>query len=469
MASTLRYESLVTNIDRSCPEEQGPLGSGAIMKKIVLALAAIFGLAESPAWAQENISAPNPHVSSQETPAPSPSPSPAPPKPPFVAGYKNGFTLLSETGDFVLKLTGYAQADGRFATGDDARAVTNAFLMRRVRPIVQGTVAKYFDFYINSDFGSGTTVLQDAYADVRFTPKLRFRAGKNKTPFGIERLQSGQNLLFVERALPNNLVPNRDVGLQVHGELGQGVFTYQAAVLNGVPDGGSVDIGTNDGKDLAGRVFLQPWRTKGTSPLRGLGLGVAATKGKAAGALRPYSSVSQVPIFSYTTTVTANGDRTRWSPQGYFYLGPVGILAEYVEARHEVQNVVTGQPTTTAELTHSAWSVSGSVLLTGEDASYGSVKPKSFFVPSTGKWGALQLVARFNRLDIDAETFRRGFADPTRSVRHASAWAAGLNWIWNNHLKYVLDYESTSFDGGAAANADRETEKSLQTRLQLSF
>jgi phosphate-selective porin OprO/OprP len=454
VASVLPFGLLVTNISRL----------------VLLTLLAVGGLAHSPAWSQE-LSAPSP--ASQETPpptpSPTPSPTPAPPKAPFVAGYKNGFTLQSETGDFVLKLTGYAQADGRFATGDASNSVTNTFLMRRVRPIVQGTVAKYFDFYLNPDFGGGTTVVQDAYADVRFTPRLRFRAGKIKTPFGIERLQSGQNLLFVERALPNNLVPNRDVGLQVHGELGQGVFGYQAAVLNGVADGGSVDIDTNDGKDIAGRVFFQPWKTKGTSPLRGLGFGVAGTKGKNTGPLRGYLSVSQASIFSYATTVAANGDRTRWSPQGYLYLGPVGILAEYVAATHEVQNVVTGQPTTTAELTHCAWSVTGSLLLTGEEASYGSVKPKNFFVPSTGKWGALQLVARFNRLDVDAETFSRGFADPTKAVRQATAWGAGLNWIWNTNLKYVLDYESTSFDGGAAANADRATEKSIQTRLQLSF
>lgn len=401
-------------------------------------------------------------------PAPTPSPTPTP-RPPWVAGYRNGFTLQSESSDFELKVTGYAQADGRFASGDDANAVTNALLLRRVRSIVQGTVAKYFDFYLNPDFGGGTTVLQDAYLDVRFTPKLRFRAGKLKTPFGIERLQSGQNLQFVERALSNNLVPNRDVGLQVHGELGQGVFGYQAAVLNGVPDGGSVDTDTSDSKDLAGRVFVQPWRTKGTSRLRGLGIGIAGTQGQATGALRGYSSVSQVSVFSYATTVTASGDRTRWSPQGYFYLGPVGILAEYVHAKHEVQNVVTGKPTTTAELTNSAWSVTGSVLLSSEEASYGGVKPKNFFVPSSGKWGALQLVGRVNRFDVDEATFSGGFADATRSVRQASAWAVGLNWIWNANLKYALDYERTTFKGGAASNADRPTENSVQTRLQLSF
>jgi phosphate-selective porin OprO/OprP len=443
------------------------------MKTVPVVMAACAALTASPTWAQEPPTAPAPSQTAQEAPAPeptpTPAPTPAPPKTPFVAGYKNGFTMQSETGDYVLKLTGYIHADGRFVNGDHATFVTDSFLVRRARPILQGTVARYFDFYLNPDFGSGATVLQDAFIDVRFTPRLRFRAGKMKTPFGIERLQSAQNLAFVERALPNNLVPNRDMGLQVHGELGEGVFGYQAAILNGVQDGGSVDIDTNDSKELAGRVFLQPFKTRGTSPLRGLGFGVAATTGEATGLLRPYVSVSQVPIFSYLVTVTSSGDRTRWSPQGFFHLGRVGMLAEYAEASHEVQNAETGRPTTKAELTNSAWAVTGSFLLTGEDASYGAVKPKDFFVPSNGKLGALQLVARYSRLDIDQDTFSQGYADPARSVQRASAWGVGVNWIWNNNLKYVLDYERTSFEGGAASGADRDTEKSVQTRLQLSF
>jgi phosphate-selective porin OprO and OprP len=406
----------------------------------------------------------------EPVPAPSPTPTPPPPHPPFVAGYKNGFTLQSESGDFVLKLTGYFQADGRFALGDDANLVPSQFIARRARPlVVTATVARYFDLYVMPDFGLGTAIILDAYIDVHFTNKLRFRVGKLRTPFGIERLQSGQSLLFVERALPSNLVPNRDVGLQVHGELLQGAFGYQVAVLDGVADGGSADGDTSDGKDLAGRVFLSPWKARGTSPLRGLGFGIAGTTGKADGALRGYSSVSQVTAFSYATTVTASGDRKRWSPQASFFLGPVGLLAEYVQTRHEVQKVETGKPTVTGRLENSAWSVTGSWLVTGEDANYGNVKPKNSFVPSAGKWGALQLVARVNRLAVDEATFSDGFADPGRSVREARAWGVGLNWIWNSNLKYVLDYEQTRFKGGAAAGGDRPTEKSLQTRLQLSY
>jgi phosphate-selective porin OprO and OprP len=408
--------------------------------------------------------------SAAEGPPPAePSPTATPTRAPFVAGYKNGFALQSPDADFSLKITGYVHADGRFAVGDSAAAVTNQFLLRRARPIVQGTVGQYFDFVITPDFGGGTTVLQDGYLDTHFTNKLRFRVGKLKAPFGIERLQSAQAILFVERSLANNLVPNRDVGVQVHGELAGGALAYQAGVFDGVPDNGSVDVDTNDAKDVAGRLFLTPWKTKYTSPLRGIGFGIAGTQGKATGALRPYVAASQVSVFSYLTTVTSNGDRTRFSPQASVFVGPLGFIGEYVEAQHEVQNVVTGKPTTNARLKNTAFNVTGSFLLTGEEASYATVKPKNFFVPSAGKWGALQLVARYSQLKIDGATFDGGYADITKSVREASAWGVGLNWIWNNNVKYVVDYEQTSFKGGAAGGADRQSEKSVQTRLHLGF
>jgi phosphate-selective porin OprO and OprP len=128
----------------------------------------------------------------------------------------------------------------------------------------------------------------------------------------------------------------------------------------------------------------------------------------------------------------------------------------------------TGAPAVTAALEHSAWSITGSFLVNGEEAGYGNVRPKNFFVPQSGKWGAVQLVARFNTLQLDAGSFPV-FADAARSVREATAWGLGVNWIWNGNLKYVVDYEQTSFKGGAPGGADRADEKIVQSRLHLSF
>ena len=44
----------------------------------------------------------------------------------------------------------------------------------------------------------------------------------------------------------------------------------------------------------------------------------------------------------------------------------------------------------------------------------------------------------------------------------------GLNWYLNENLKWVLDYEQTSFDGGAPAG-DRDDEKVVLTRFALGF
>ncbi|MGH8646303.1 MAG: porin, partial [Gammaproteobacteria bacterium] len=90
-------------------------------------------------------------------------------------------------------------------------------------------VFNIFDFRFMPDFPSNTSrnaTIQDAWVDARLLPWFQVKGGKFKTPFGIERLQSASSIRFVEPALPNNLVPNRDIGVEVHGEIGGGVLSY---------------------------------------------------------------------------------------------------------------------------------------------------------------------------------------------------------------------------------------------------
>ena len=129
-----------------------------------------------------------------------------------TAGWKDGFFLESSNGDFKLKLKGYIQTQGRWFPNEAGSTGTSSFFLRRVRPTIEGTVFKYFDYKIMPDFGgtggtSITATLQDAYADVKYFPYARFRAGKFKEPFSLERLQSGSDLLFVERSISNSLAP----------------------------------------------------------------------------------------------------------------------------------------------------------------------------------------------------------------------------------------------------------------------
>lgn len=389
---------------------------------------------------------------------------PKPADPPKVTAGPEGFTLQSGSGDYRLQLRGYAQFDGRFFSGDEGALAVDTFVLRRVRPILQGTLGRSFEFQIMPDFGGGTTVLQDAWLDFKPSPRLRVRVGKYKSPVGLERLQSATALTFVERAFPTLLVPNRDVGIMVHGELAGGVVAYAAGVFDGAPDGGSLDGDLNDSKDLAGRLFLSPFK-KTKSALQGLGFGIAGTTGKQSGALPAYKSSGQVSVITILTGITADGTRQRYSPQLSFYSGRLGVLAEYAHSESWVKK----PDATRVRLGGSAWEVTASVCLTGDTASYAGVRPRKPFDPAKGQWGALELAARVHGLELDRSAYQSGVVDPARSARSVLAWAVGLNWSLTRNVKQVVDFERATFEGGAAAAGDRAPENALFIRTQVSF
>src|SRR5688572_4718709 len=150
-----------------------------------------------------------------------------------VAGWQNGFFLQTPDGDYRVQFGFVGQLDGRFST-DDPTAIANTFTLRKARPILSGRVGRFFDFRLMSDFGAGNATVLDAYVDTRFSTKFRFRAGKDKTPVGYEVLISDPALLFLERSLVANLLPNRDVGVQFQGDLAAGKVFYAAGLFNGV-------------------------------------------------------------------------------------------------------------------------------------------------------------------------------------------------------------------------------------------
>lgn len=386
----------------------------------------------------------------------------------------SGVQFRVPDGSFVARFRGYIHEDGRFFLDDDPTG-TSTFLARRLRPIIEGTVFGKYDFRLMTDFGGGTAVVQDAYVDVNQLSWARVRVGKFKPPVGLERLQSATGILFVERALPTNLVPNRDVGVQIWADTLAGVFSYAAGIFDGAPDGGSLDTDANSGKDLAGRIFLQPFRRSGIGLLSGLGFGVAGSTGKqdraslTAPGLSGFRSDVQQSFFGYRSngaaagTTLANGRRTRLAPQGYWYFSRLGLLGEYVESSSEVK-----LDANTAKLTNSAWQLSGSYVLTGEPASFAGVRPRRNFDPKARAWGALEVKGRLGRLQIDRGAFPV-YADPARAASEAKAWSAGINWHLNQNVKLSLDYDHTAFTGGAAAGADRHSESGILTRLQLAF
>ena len=398
----------------------------------------------------------------------------------------DGFSFGSADGNFNIRLGGVLQVDSRTFYDDDNLVGNDALLLRRARPTLQGTVFRDFDFLFVPDFAppSGPQIF-DAYLNYRYSPALQLQAGKFKSPVGLEQLQADRDILFNERSLVTDLVPNRDIGFELHGSLFDGRVSYAAGIFNGVGDArNSSNTSFQNDKGFAGRLFFEPFRKSSLQAAKGLGFGVGGSydsfqttnttglPSTTGGTLPGYTTDGQQQWFAYTNTVAASSPHWRVSPQGYYYYGPLGLLAEYAISDQEVTQVASQ---TSAHLANTAWEVTGSWVLTGEDATFaGGVIPRHPFDPCNGGWGALQLVGRYAELHVDQDAFPI-FANPAASASSAHSWAAGLNWYLNRNVEVKVSFSHTLFNGGGGpgssppATITRQDENVLFTRVQLAF
>jgi phosphate-selective porin OprO/OprP len=109
---------------------------------------------------------------------------------PTVSLGAGGFSVTTANSNFTFKVRGYVQTDGRFYASDSVdTAINDSFLIRRARPIFEGTMYEKFDYRVMLDFGAQSSLtsannalLQDAYVTARLWPEFQIVAGKLKEP-----------------------------------------------------------------------------------------------------------------------------------------------------------------------------------------------------------------------------------------------------------------------------------------------
>lgn len=413
----------------------------------------------------------------------------------------DGYALESGDGANAIHFRGNVSFDGRYYADSNTPATADTWLIRRLRPTLEGKLGDYFDFRFMPDFAQGRTVLQDAWGDVRIRPWLVLQFGKFKAPVGLERLQLEQFARFIEVSLPSDLLPYRDLGLKLGGTIGRGSLTYDVGLFDGALDGGSTDSNSvpdqnSTGKfTWEGRLFGRPFLETGPGWLRGLGLGLAGTYVNVRGVATPatataaattttllasYRTPGQQAMFAYrgntgtgglnNATIAAGLER-RLVPQLYYYYRSWSLMGEYVSEDQAVSRSVSPLAARTATLHHTAWQIQGAWLLTGEDEAYDRATPARSFGFGRGGPGAWELVARYHEIRFDARAFSAGaqsFANPQTAPLAAHAIGTGINWYLNPGFKVQLDYEVTRFEGGAVTG-DRPDERVLLSQFALIF
>ena len=127
----------------------------------------------------------------------------------------------------------------------------------------------------------------DAYGNYRYAPWLQLRAGKFKTPIGLEQLQADVNTSFNERSLVTDLVPNRDIGFQLWGDINDGLLSYAVGAFNGVEVVAIAQQDFENHREVAARLFAQPFHSLDIPALQNFGVGLAGGFGNVTQCHRP--------------------------------------------------------------------------------------------------------------------------------------------------------------------------------------
>jgi len=254
----------------------------------------------------------------------------------------------------------------------------------------------------------------------------KIRLGYMKTPVGLDGVTSSRATSFMEVALPVQAIyAGRRTGIE---------WTYEQPKYY-------LQVGAYGGKDLQGdnpgtmqavRGVWTPWKQAGDVLHLGLALSVENPRGYSDGRgdhfdasarlrARPEAGLTDIRLVD-SGTLTITDQIRRAGLEGIWIHGPFSVQAEALQATVTREN---GLPDYDVDGQY----IYGSWIVTGESRPYAAgavanVKPGH-------NYGAVELLARYSRLDLDD-------GDVLGGRQHN--WTFGANWYLTSHFKFQANY-----------------------------
>ena len=179
------------------------------------------------------------------------------------------FSGSTDTFDKVsLQMGGYLQPRFSFEQEDPTAQHDGdlGFALRRARFETAASFVRSadgVDGWTGPSLATGMTVelmpearLQDAWVDLRLAHPLQLRLGQFKAPTTRNQLVSTSAVIFQDLSELADLAPEREIGAQLMGFVGQHHLDYAAGVFNG--EGTNRLSNVNDELLMAGRLTVSP-------------------------------------------------------------------------------------------------------------------------------------------------------------------------------------------------------------------
>jgi phosphate-selective porin OprO/OprP len=378
----------------------------------------------------------------------------------------------------TVRLSGYIHADGGWIhqTSENQAAVGDIQDGLDIRRAVLTGVGQAWDnvrYMVELDFGaSGRPSFLDVWLEINeLHAGSNLRIGHFRQPIGMDALVSTRELVFLERALPFALVPNRQTGALMHGTAVDNVMSWAVSGFRFPTDAYGGNVGDDGGYGFATR--LTALLVEGGDDMRVHIGGAYCFADPSRNAIRyasqPEFAMADTGLAALAPPAPSNGFPafvdTGAIPTENFSLFGAELAGQFHQlyVQSEVLVSVLSQLGGGSAVFPGAYVQAGYVL-TGEVRPYirnggvfGRIFPEEPFSFAEGGCGAWELTARASHLDLDDSGINGGtLTDLT----------FGLNWYLNNFTKIQFNYIRALLD--SRVNGESEADIAA-VRAQLDF
>jgi len=375
-----------------------------------------------------------------------------------LSGHSEEGLLLFKSADnkFQFMLDGRINLAAAMYSGSD-NPLGNGMEVRRAR---LGLKPKWGDWeaQFDIDFAGNEVDVKDMWIGYGGFKDMIITLGNHKGQFSMEEVTSSRYITFLERALPNALVPDRRLGLSVarwgkNWRVFAGLFGEEAGELD--------ETGENEALNYNLRLSYLPLFTDSSFIHVGGSYGhstpFANDEGQVRFRARPETHVADNRFLN-----TGQIDADSWDSYGLELAaaaGPVLVQGEYLA------NSIK-RPAAAPRATVSGYYAFASWLITGEKRPYNveEGEPAGYIYPKR-KMGAFELAFRISNLDLN---------DPDAGVfgGKANNITFGLNWRPYANLRFILNCTFVNHDDFATGDGDylgNDDYRILQGGFYFSF
>ncbi len=367
--------------------------------------------------------------------------------------------VKSNDGQYSAKVGGRIHIEAMSHSGDEGltKQATDGTDVRRSRIYLKGH-AKEIKYILEADLAGNKVSMKDVFVVYTGIDNWDLTVGNQKHAMTMEVQESSNDIMFTERGMTYALsAPYFDRALGVNVKVKGETWNVQGGIYGdhyGSEGSGSVD----EGHGYAIRGTVTPiWNKKeGQMVHIGASYGVRSVS----------DDTNKISGGLLDTPDIAGFDKVKLAAIEFAAMnGPLSFQAEYQRANVEGAN----------DYDFDAWYATVGYTLTGESRSYKPtdgefkrLKPKNDFSFKNGGWGAWEVAARLDSLDLND-----GNGVTAITGGEGDRYTLALNWYLNYNCRIMADY-SKIYDinngpvktktGGEADDVD-----TLTVRAQWAF